>query len=58
MRHLQFFLSILLVAVPCTAGVIYVDSGGTGDGSSWEDAYGYLQDALDSAVRGDKAGKY
>ena len=54
MRHLQFFLSILLVAVPCTAGVIYVEDGGTGDGSSWADAYGYLQDALDTAGAGDE----
>jgi parallel beta-helix repeat protein len=54
MRQLKFFLSIMLVAVPCTAGVIYVEGGGTGSGTSWLDAYGNLQDALDAVAGGDE----
>jgi hypothetical protein len=49
MRRLQFFLSILLTAIPCTADVIYVKDGTTGSGTSWADAYGDLQDGLDDA---------
>jgi len=39
----------------CAVGkVIYVSVGGSGDGSSWTDAYGSLQDALDDANSGDQ----
>jgi len=40
----------------CTYDVIYVDAdaGTGGDGSSWADAYKYLQDALDVAASGDE----
>jgi hypothetical protein len=54
MRQLQFILSIMLLAVPCSAEVIYVKAGGTGSGTNWADAYGYLQEALDAAVSGDE----
>ncbi|MHC4621748.1 MAG: hypothetical protein ACYTEQ_28740, partial [Planctomycetota bacterium] len=52
-------LSILLVALlPVSAGgaTIYVDAGasGNGTGTSWADAYNYLQDALAAASSGDE----
>jgi hypothetical protein len=53
MRTPILILICLLVAIPCQAGIIYVDAdaNGANDGSSWADAYNYLQDAL--AVAGD-----
>ncbi|MBN2131414.1 MAG: right-handed parallel beta-helix repeat-containing protein [Sedimentisphaerales bacterium] len=53
-RSGKFRAALVVCAVVgcfCTAGhakIIYVDddAGGDGDGSSWEDAYRYLQDAL------------
>ena len=51
-------LMVLLVAVAsCTvagasgekAGTFYVAPGGTGGGSSWGDAFGSIQDAVDAA---------
>ena len=56
MRYLQFFLAILLTAIPCSAGVIYVDvdASGANNGSSWQDAYNLLQDALTEAKVGDQ----
>ena len=36
------------------AGTIYVKKGASGTGSSWSDAYGSLQEALDIAIDGDQ----
>ncbi|MHC4636899.1 MAG: hypothetical protein ACYTBV_05255, partial [Planctomycetota bacterium] len=51
-------ISVLLVilgpAGTSDARVIYVDSTGNGDGSSWLEAYKYLQDALSIAEGGDE----
>ena len=51
MRGLIFLFACLLLAIPCGAEIIYVDEDapGANDGSSWGDAYNYLQDALDDA---------
>jgi hypothetical protein len=51
MRKLIFAFICLLSAIPCKAGVIYVDANANGanNGSSWADAYNYLQDALADA---------
>jgi predicted outer membrane repeat protein/parallel beta-helix repeat protein len=48
MRKLTFLLAWLVLAVPCSAKIIYVDAdaAGTNDGTSWADAYNYLQGAL------------
>ena len=49
-------LSLIFSSV-CWGGVIYVDDDApdaNGDGSSWENAYKYLQDALAHASSGDK----
>ena len=54
-------LILVSVVAVCFSGtvkaeVIYVDAdaSGTGDGSSWTDAYNYLQDALATAITGDE----
>jgi len=46
----------LLLAIPCQAQVIYVDADATGanNGSTWTDAYNYLQDGLTAAVANDE----
>ncbi|NIP23087.1 MAG: hypothetical protein GWN67_05480 [Phycisphaerae bacterium] len=47
---------VFLTSIPTFAGkIIYVDDDapGVNDGSSWEDAYNYLQDALAAAQSGD-----
>jgi predicted outer membrane repeat protein/parallel beta-helix repeat protein len=52
--------SILLISVvicaPCKGKIIFVDAGspGANDGSSWADAYNYLQDALADANTAEK----
>jgi hypothetical protein len=47
---------LLLGPALVAADVIYVDAGAAGadNGSSWPDAYLYLQDALDLAISGDE----
>ncbi|MHC4110764.1 MAG: hypothetical protein ACYSUY_06800, partial [Planctomycetota bacterium] len=51
MRKLMFVLLWLLLVFPCQARIIFVDANAPGndDGSSWEDAYNFLQDALNDA---------
>ena len=46
----------LIVGTACSAKVIHVDAGATGanNGTSWSDAYNYLQDALMFATGGDE----
>jgi hypothetical protein len=50
-RKLVFICIYLSLTIPCAADVIYVDNDANGlnDGSSWTDAYNYLQDALAQA---------
>jgi predicted outer membrane repeat protein len=46
---------LMIGAASNAAGAtIYVDSTRNGDGSSWTDAYKYLQDALSAAISGDE----
>lgn len=54
MRKLVLFCACLLLAVPCQAEIIYVDDDATppGDGTSWETAFTYFQDALMVASSG------
>jgi hypothetical protein len=51
-------VSVCLLAIACTANgkIIYVDDDATGanNGSSWADAYNYLQDALADANSSEK----
>jgi hypothetical protein len=56
MRTLTYLLAWLVVAIPCSAKIIYVDADTTGanNGSSWANAYNYLQDALAVAQNGDE----
>ena len=52
-----FFILVLTMFCPFTSGkIIYVDddTAGTNDGTSWENAYIYLQDALADAETADK----
>lgn len=54
MRTFTYLLAWLILAIPCSAKIIYVDAdaAGANDGSSWTDAYNYLQDALFNASSG------
>ena len=45
---------VLIVSSSARSKTIHVKESGTGDGSSWTNAYGLLQDALDDAVTGDE----
>ena len=57
--HIRLIAAALTLAIwsaTATADIIYVDpnASGAGDGSSWDDAYNYLQDALTDADYGDQ----
>ncbi|MDH4239769.1 MAG: right-handed parallel beta-helix repeat-containing protein, partial [Phycisphaerae bacterium] len=51
MRKLTFLLAWLVLSLPCSAKIIYVDADATGanDGTSWADAYTNLWIALSGA---------
>jgi len=53
---LAMSMFLLLMVSTATAEIIFVDDDATGsnNGSSWEDAYNYLQDALANALSGDE----
>lgn len=55
---ITILLSVVAVCFSGTvhADIIYVDAdaSGAGDGSSWTDAYNYLQDALAAVITGDE----
>ena len=59
-KHLNVWLAmsmfLLLMVSTAAGGTIYVDADASGanDGSSWADAYNYLQDALADANSGDE----
>ncbi len=53
-KALALAWTCLLLAIPCSADIIYVKQGGTGSGTSWADGYGDLQDGLDDATGGDE----
>ena len=54
--HLFAGLLLMVVCVPVAGGIIYVDddAAGANNGTSWADAYTYLQDALADANTADK----
>ncbi|MCP4260916.1 MAG: hypothetical protein GY774_25910 [Planctomycetes bacterium] len=56
MLVISVFLVMLCVTKPADGGIIYVDAdaGGVNNGSSWADAYNFLQDALIVAEAGDE----
>jgi hypothetical protein len=56
MKRLILLWTCLLLAIPCSAEVIFVDADapGVNNGNSWTDAYYYLQDALAAASSSDK----
>jgi len=56
MKCLIMYISLLVVTPTATGKIIYVDADANGlnDGSSWADAYNYLQDALATAASGDE----
>jgi len=56
MNKLILTLICIFLAIPCQAKIIFVDADATGanNGSSWADAYKYLQDALVDANSSEK----
>ncbi len=55
MRRAVVVCGVFFLAAACQAGIIYVDvsAPGANNGTSWLDAYHFLQDALTAAVSGD-----
>jgi predicted outer membrane repeat protein len=55
-KQIFLFWVCLFLAVPCSAETIYVDdaAAGANNGSSWANAYNYLQDALAACCSGDE----
>ena len=55
MRKAVVVFGVLFLAAVCQAGTIYVDTDapGANNGTSWLDAYRFLQNALTAAVSGD-----
>jgi len=55
-RLLVISVLIVVIGAPATAmgGTIYVDATKNGDGSTWDNAYKYLQDGLAAATSGDE----
>ena len=56
MKKLILLGICLLLTIPSQAGIIYVDADANGlnTGSTWENAFNYLQDALTTASNGDE----
>lgn len=54
LRTAKLFLLFLCFSLPLTAQIIYVAPGATGNGTSWADAIGDFQVALQSANFGDQ----
>ena len=56
MKAVVYLIAVLVCVGNTSAKIIYVDDDAslTGNGSSWETAKKYLQDALDSANEGDE----
>ena len=55
MKMIVVILICISIVIPCSAKIIYVDGGRPGgDGSSWENSYRHLQDALLDALPGDE----
>ncbi|GAG09968.1 unnamed protein product, partial [marine sediment metagenome] len=56
LRSVRLLIVVLLLLGTATGKTIYVDdsAGGADDGTSWADAYVYLQDALYEAESGDE----
>ncbi|MHC4439481.1 MAG: right-handed parallel beta-helix repeat-containing protein, partial [Planctomycetota bacterium] len=52
----SILLISLVICMPCEGKIIYVDAGapGSNDGTNWDDAYNYLQDALADANAAEK----
>ena len=48
-----FTLTIILLTLPAHAGVLYVKEGGTGNGASWDQAFGDPQEAIELAAVND-----
>jgi hypothetical protein len=54
MKNISILLSFLLSVTAAHANIVYVDANAAagGDGTSWETAFNYLQDALDVTIDG------